>query len=196
MRWICCTAIIGLGLSACEQNAGAPVSTEGIVELSAQFTGDFTLIDKNGAVVTDEDFGGKVRLVYFGFTHCPDVCPVDVGVMSAALTELGDEADEVAAIFISVDPERDTPDVLKDYFAFDERIIALTGSVEAAKAARGAFKVYAQKQLLPDSALEYTVQHQRYFFIVDRSGQPRWGIVGGVSPQELADLLRRNIAEI
>lgn len=193
MRRICCAAIAIFALSACGEEKVQPVPVEGVVQLSGQFTGDFDLIDKNGAPVEDEDFEGKVMLIYFGFTHCPDICPVDVGVISATLNELGDKADEVAPIFISVDPERDTPEALKNFFAFDDRIVALTGSVEAAEEARASFKVFAQKQPLPDSALEYTVQHQRYFFMTDRSGQPTIGVAGGLDPQELAALLRREI---
>jgi len=190
---ICLFAFVALLAAGCAGEQGAAIPTEGVVRLSDQFTGDFDLIDKMGARKTDEDFEGKVMLVYFGFTHCPDVCPGDVNVMSAALNELGDDADEVAPVFISVDPERDTPQALTDYFAFDERIVALTGSVEAAEAARNAFKLVAQKEPLPDSALEYTVNHGRFFYITDRVGQPEYAVVGGVSPQELAALLRRNI---
>lgn len=182
-------------LTACgSEEASSPIPAEGVVALSDQFTGDFDLVDKNGDAVSDEDFEGKVMLVYFGFTHCPDVCPGDINVMSAALNALGDDADEVAAVFISVDPERDTPQTLADYFAFDERITPLTGSLEAAEAARNAFKVYARKQPLPDSALEYTVDHARFFFVTDRAGQPKYGVTGGVSPEELAAILRRSIS--
>ncbi|WP_375201434.1 SCO family protein [Hyphococcus sp.] len=171
----------------------AAIPKEGVIALSSQFTGDFDLVDKAGQAVADEDFEGKVMLVYFGFTNCPDVCPGDIGVMSAALNELGDDADEVAAVFISVDPERDTPQALTDYFAFDQRITPLTGSVEAAEAARRAYKLVAQKEPLPDSAIGYTVNHGRFFYINDRNGQPQHAIIGGVSPQELAALLRREI---
>lgn len=186
-------AFAALLAAGCAGEEGAAIPTQGVVALSDQFTGDFELVDKTGAQKTDEDFEGKVMLVYFGFTHCPDVCPGDVNVMSAALNELGDDADQVAPVFISVDPERDTPQALADYFAFDERLVPLTGSVEAAAAARNAFKLIAQKEPLPDSALEYTVNHGRFFYITDRFGQPEYAVVGGVSPQELAALLRRNI---
>lgn len=179
-------------LTACSNDEPTGVvPTSGVIRLSDQFTGDFDLIDNTGAARVDEDYEGKVMLVYFGFTHCPDVCPGDVGVMSAALNELGEDAGDVAPLFISVDPERDTPEVLTDYFAFDDRIIPLTGSVEAAEAARNSFKQYAKKTPLPDSALEYTVDHGRFFYIADRSGQPTHAITGGVGPQELAALLRR-----
>ncbi len=189
-------AALFLLLAACgQQEPSVAIPTQGVIALSDQFTGDFALVDKTGAPKSDEDFAGKVMLVYFGFTNCPDVCPGDVGVMSAALNELGDEAAEVAPLFISVDPERDTPAALTDYFAFDERIVPLTGSVEAAEAARASFKVSAYKETLPDSAIGYTVNHQRFFFISNRAGQPEYGIVGGLSPQELAALLRREIAK-
>ena len=183
-------------VAACgDGGTSVPIPTEGLVALSNQFTGDFTLVGKSGATVSDEDFKGKVMLVYFGFTNCPDVCPGDVGVMSAALNELGRKADQVAPLFISVDPERDTPSALTDYFAFDDRIIALTGSPAAAAEARAAYKLVATKERLPNSALGYTVNHQRFFYINDRQGQPQLAIVGGVSPQELAALLRREIAK-
>lgn len=186
-------AAIAFALAGCGQQSASPIPTDLVIELSDQFTGDFALVDKNGEPVSDEDFEGKLMLVYFGFTHCPDVCPGDVGVMSAALNELGDMAGEVAPIFISVDPERDTPEALAAYFTFDERIIGLTGSPEAAKAARNGYKLFAQKELLPDSALEYTVNHGRFFYVADRTGQPRIAMLGGLSPQELSAVLRRSI---
>ncbi|WP_425410811.1 SCO family protein [Hyphococcus sp.] len=190
--YICLAAVIAA--SGCSgEDPAAQIPTEGVVALSEQFTGEFDLIDKDGRAVRDEDFEGKVMLVYFGFTNCPDVCPGDINVMSAALNELQEQSSEVAPIFISVDPERDTPEALGDYFAFDERLHPLTGDVSAVKAARDAFKVYAQKQPLPDSALEYTVDHTRYFIITDRAGQPQFAALGGVTPLELAALLRRNI---
>ncbi len=185
--------LASLAILGCSREASTPIPQQGVVALSEQFTGDFALTNTNGEAASDEDFAGKVMLVYFGFTHCPDVCPGDVGVMSAALNELGEDAGEIAPIFISVDPERDTPAVLAEYFAFDERIIALTGSVEAAKAARTGYKLFAQKVALPDSALEYTVEHGRFFYIADRAGQPQYAVVGGVTPAELAAILRRSI---
>jgi len=183
------TALAGCG----REGAAPPAPIQGEIELSEQFTGEFSLVDKNGAPVSNSDFAGKVMLVYFGFTHCPDVCPGDIGVMSAALNELGEAAKEVAAVFITVDPERDTPQALRDYFAFDERIVALTDDMEAIKATQAAYKVIANKQPLPDSALAYTIDHTRFYYVVDRSGQPRKAVIGGVSPQQLADVLRRSI---
>jgi len=180
-----------MALAACSGQPNAPLPNEGVIALSDQFTGDFALVDKTGAPARDEDFEGRVMLVYFGYTHCPDVCPGDINVMSAALNELGDKAGEIAPVFISVDPERDTPEALEKYFAFDERLIPLTGSAEAAAAARASFKVVASKEILPDSALGYTVNHMRFFFVTDRQGQPQYALRGGASPEETAVLLRR-----
>ena len=184
-----------LALAGCGPEQTSALPPEGVIRLSEQFTGDFSLTGADGDTVTDQDFAGKVMLVYFGFTHCPDVCPGDVGVMSAALNELGPDAEKVAAVFISVDPERDTPDVLKDYLSFEPRIMGLSGEVEAVEAAWKAYKVFAQKVPMPESALEYTINHTRFFYVADRSGQPQYGVKGGVSPQELAAVLRRSISE-
>ena len=133
-------------VSACgSEEASGPVPTEGVVALSDQFTGDFELIDKNGEAVTDEDFEGKVMLVYFGFTHCPDVCPGDINVMSAALNALGNEAGEVAPVFISVDPERDTVKAMAEYVGyFHPAIRGWTGpEAQIARAAEGVPIVHA-----------------------------------------------------
>ena len=182
-----------LFVTACgREEAALP---NGVTRLSEQFTGEFSLVGKSGETVNDEDFEGKVMLVYFGFTQCPDVCPGDIGVMSAALNSLGGKASEVAPVFISVDPERDTPEALTDYFAFDERIVPLTGGDEASAEARKSFKIYAQKNEMPDSALGYTIDHTRFFYVADRSGQPRYALLGGATPEELAALLRYAIAE-
>lgn len=182
--------------AACGRETSGPVPVDGVIRLSEQFTGDFALVDKNGAEVADEDFEGRVMLVYFGFTNCPDVCPGDIGVMSATMNELGKDAAKVVPIFISVDPERDTPEALQDYFAFDDRIVGLTGAPEAVETARAGFKATAQKQPLPESAMGYTVNHSRFFYICDGAGQPRYAVAGGVGPQELASILRRTIKEL
>lgn len=193
-RFALWAAIAAVGLAGCGREASQPAGPiKGEIELSDQFTGVFDLIDQNENQVSQESFAGKLMLVYFGFTHCPDVCPGDIGVISAALNELGEDGEEIAPVFISVDPERDTPKALRDYFGFDERIVALTGDMEASRAAQASFKVIAQKQPLPDSALVYTIDHTRFYYIADRTGQPRTAVIGGVSPQELADVLRRSL---
>lgn len=108
--------------------------------------GVFSLTNQHGAVVTDTDFRGRLMLVFFGFTNCPDICPITAKSLSDTMGLLGDKADQVAPIFISVDPARDTPEVMKNYFAsFDARIQALTGSPDAIKQAASAYKAYYAK---------------------------------------------------
>ena len=162
---------------------------------AADIGGRFALVDHHGNRVTQESYSGKYLLIFFGYTYCPDVCPTELLVFGQTLDALGDKAKQIQALFITVNPERDTPEALSAYFGFDDRIVALTGSVDAAARARAAYKLVAQKAPLPDSALGYTVNHGRFFYINDRAGQPQHAIVGGVSPQELAALLRREMAK-
>lgn len=180
--------------AAAAEPAGVEVPPEGLIELSSQFSADFALFDVNGAPLSDDDLRGKVLLVYFGFASCPDVCPLALGRLSGALNELTDaERAEIAPLFITVDPERDTAEAMKAFLSFDDRIIGLTGDRAAVEAAKASFKVYAQAQPLADSALGYTVQHTSLFYLVDRSGQPRFAIQDFLTPQELAEMLRRAI---
>ncbi len=108
--------------------------------------GAFTLTDQDGKTVKDSDYRGKVMLVFFGFTHCPDICPVTTRTLADTLAALGDKAAQVAPIFITVDPDRDTPAVLKTYFAnIDPRITGLTGTPEQLKDVADAYKAYFSK---------------------------------------------------
>jgi protein SCO1/2 len=126
------------------------VATSPSAELANQpppaIGGAFSLIGQNGQAVSDADFRGKLMLVFFGFTNCPDICPITAKSLSDMMGLLGDKADQVAPIFITVDPERDTPEVMKNYFAsFDARIQALTGTPEQIKQAASAYKAYYAK---------------------------------------------------
>lgn len=162
----------------------------GEIELTDLFVADFELVDHNGQPATDERFEGKPMLIYFGFASCPDVCPAALSVLSATLEELGRDADELQTLFITVDPERDTPEKLKSHLAFDDRLLGLTGSVEAVDAAREKMKVYAAKVELSDSALGYTVDHQSLFFLTDQSGKPVRAFDDSLDPQSLAKAIR------
>ena len=101
---------------------------------AAAIGGVFNLTNQNGKAVSDADFRGKKSLVFFGFTHCPDICPVAMATITAAMSALGDKADHITPIFITVDPVRDTPQVMKKYLSnFDKRIVGLTGTEEQVK---------------------------------------------------------------
>lgn len=182
--------LAALTLAAC---SGPPAPPPEAVALSDAFTGDFALESVDGAPVSDEDLEGAVSLVYLGFTNCPDVCPTDIGAISAALNALGAKAGEVQAVFITVDPARDDAATLKSFFSFDERIMPLTGSREALEAAWSGFKAYAKRAALTGD--DYTIDHTRFYYVLDRSGRPIYALPGGGDPATLAELLRVALAE-
>jgi len=137
----------------------------------AKIGGSFTLTNQDGAAVTDADFHGKVMLVFFGFTHCGDVCPATAASFSKILGVLGENASNVAPIFISVDPARDTPEVLKKYLAnFDPRIIGLTGTDEQLKQVASAYKAYFSVNKKDDADENYEVDHSSFIYVMDKNG--------------------------
>ena len=132
--------------------------------------GPFRLVDQNGRAVSDQDFKGKPFIVFFGFTNCPDICPTTLFEMSEVLKRLGPDADRTAALFISVDPERDTPDKLKDYLSsFHARIFGLTGTPEEIAKVEKEYRVYAKKVPLKDG--DYTMDHTALIYLMDRDGK-------------------------
>lgn len=132
----------------------------------------FRLVDHLGRQVGPETFAGKVRLVFFGFTHCPDVCPTGLSLMSQLLEELGPDAKDVQALFVSVDPERDTVPVLKDYISvFSGNILGLTGTPAQVDEATKAFNAYFKK--VPQPSGGYTVDHTASVYLLDRDGNFR-----------------------
>jgi cytochrome oxidase Cu insertion factor (SCO1/SenC/PrrC family) len=133
--------------------------------------GPFTLVDHTGKTVTDQDFRGRYMLIYFGFTHCPDVCPSGLQVMAAALDKVGAKADQVTPILITVDPERDTPEQLASYVSsFHPRLVGLTGSQEQVAAAIKAYRVYAKRVEDPKSSAGFTYDHTSLIYLMDREG--------------------------
>ncbi len=186
------TVIAALLLAACGGGAGDAKPEPGVIELSDQFSADFALVDQNGAVMRDEDIKGRVGVVYFGFASCPDVCPLALGRLSAALNELTPgEREKVAPLFITVDPDRDTPEKLKGFLAFDERITGLTGERAAIEAVKANFKVYAEPEASADSALGYTMQHTSFFYLIDRAGALKVALEDTLTPAEIASAIRR-----
>ena len=131
--------------------------------------GPFHLEDQNGKPVSDQDLKGHPSLVFFGFTHCPDVCPTTLFDMSQLLSKLGPDADRVGAVFITVDPERDTPAVMKDYLSnFDPHLRGLTGDQASINAAIKAYRVYAKK--VPLEGGDYTMDHTAIVYLMDKDG--------------------------
>ncbi len=138
----------------------------------AGFGKELNLTDHNGQPRTLADFRGKVVTVFFGFTHCPDVCPTTLAEMAQVAKALGPEADKLQVLFVTVDPERDTPQVLKQYVpSFHPSFLGLTGDAAATAAAAKSFKVFFQKQ--PVKGGSYSVDHGAGTFILDREGRLR-----------------------
>lgn len=134
----------------------------------------FTLTDQFGEKRSLSDFKGKVVSLFFGFTHCPDVCPTHLARQAEVMRQLGPLADQVAVLFVSLDPERDTTEALKIYMnAFDPRFIALTGTPEETSKVAKQYKIFWQKTPLPGSALIYTIDHTTNSFVIDQKGRLR-----------------------
>lgn len=132
--------------------------------------GQFKLIDQNGRTVTEQDMKGKPFLVFFGFTHCPDVCPTALFDISEVFRKLGPDADRAAALFITVDPERDTPEVIKNYLSsFDPHLRGLTGEQAAVDGVIKAYRAYAKKVPNPDGS--YSMDHTALVYLMDKEGR-------------------------
>lgn len=154
--------------------------------------GPFTLVDQTGKTVTDTDFRGRHMLVFFGFTHCPDICPAELQVLAATLEALGPEASKVVPIFISVDPERDTPEVMADYVKnFGDKFVGLTGSPEQVAAAAKAYRVSYAKFKEKDSATDYSVDHSALVYLMGPNGDYLTHFPYGTSAEKMAETLRR-----
>ena len=158
--------------------------------------GPFELVDHTGRTRSDKDFRGRLMLVYFGFTFCPDVCPADLQAIGLALDKLGNDADSVQPLFITVDPERDTPEHLADYVAlFHPRLIGLSGSLDAVRKAADAYKVYYAKVPLGKDAADYTVDHTAFIYLMDRDGNYLGFFPPGTSADRMVEIIRPRLAE-
>ncbi len=155
--------------------------------------GAFSLTDHDGNRRTEADFRGKVVLVYFGFTYCPDICPVDLAAIAGGLDLLGEEQAAVQPLFVTLDPERDNAH-LGDYLSgFHERILGLTGSLDEIRETANAYKVYFRKA--PGlSADDYSIDHSAFTYLYDQEGTYRGFFPPGSSPQQIADAIRPLLA--
>jgi protein SCO1/2 len=134
--------------------------------------GPFSLIDQNGRKVSERDFLGKYMLVFFGFTYCPDICPTELQVMMSALDRLGPAAERITPVFITVDPERDTPEVLKSYVGnFGPRLQGLTGTAQDIAAVAKAYRVHYAKAANPTAPDDYLMDHTSIMYLMDPDGR-------------------------
>ena len=155
--------------------------------------GPFELTDHNGNKVTDQTYRGRMMLIYFGFTYCPDACPTALGVMSAALDKLDMAADRVVPILITVDPERDTPQVLKDYVSnFHPAMVGLTGTPEQIAQVAKAYRVYYQRA--PGATAEdYLMDHTLMIYLMNGEGKFVKHFSPEVTPDQIADEIRQHL---
>jgi protein SCO1 len=148
--------------------------------------GPFTLTDQSGRTVTDADFRGRWMLVYFGYTFCPDVCPTELQTIAAALDRLGADAAKVQPVFVTIDPERDTPAVLADYVKlFDKRLVGLTGTPDQIRDVAREYRVYYAK-VTPKSASSYLMDHSSFAYLMGPDGRFRTLLQPGESPEAMA----------
>jgi len=160
---------------------------------TALIGGPFTLVDQNGKTVTDRDFRGKYMLIFFGFTHCPDICPAELQVMSAALDALGSKADEVVPIFVTLDPERDTPEAVGAYVKnFGKNFVGLTGSPTAIANAAKTYRVTYSKLEYKgkDGNYGYSIDHSALVYLMDKDGQYLINFTYGTPAAKMTETMR------
>ena len=182
-------ALGGAALLVLSQGGQGPaVQTSG----KALIGGPFTLVDQTGKTVTDQDFRGRYMLVFFGFTHCPDICPAELQVMSAALDALGPKADSVVPIFITLDPQRDTQAAMGAYVKnFGPRFVGLTSSSEQIAAAAKAYRVAYSKFQQDKTSSDYSIDHSALVYLMGKNGEYITHFAYGTPASQITETLRR-----
>ena len=174
--------------------AGAVPAGEVVSTGQADIGGPFQLVDHEGRAVDESLLQGKWSLVFFGFTYCPDYCPTTLAALDATQARLGDKARDLQIVFISIDPERDTPKALKDYLSsdgFPEGVIGLTGTPEQVKAAADAFKAFYQKV---GEGEGYTMNHTLTVYLMGPDGRFRSAVAEELGPERSAAVIERAMA--
>lgn len=159
-----------------------------------QVGGDFQLVNQDGQAVDQTLLNGKWTLVFFGFTYCPDYCPTTLGMLAATKAQLGDKADDLQIVFVSVDPERDTPQALKDYLSsdgFPQGVIGLTGTADQVAAAARVYRAAYQKVGEGD---DYTMNHSLTIYLMGPDGKFRSALAHDMGPDRAAQMIERVMA--
>lgn len=185
LMWVYLAFMVMAGLLAsCQQ--GTSASFIGTDLTGTQFGKPLTLTDHTGKLRSMSDFKGKVVVLFFGYTHCPDVCPTTMSDLKQTMKLLGDKADDVQVLFVTVDPERDTQEVLAQFVpGFDPRFIGLRGTVAEVAANLSEYKVYAAKVSEPGKS-SYTMDHSAGLYVFDKTGAPRIYLGYGEKPANIA----------
>jgi protein SCO1/2 len=162
-------AVATLAIGVTANHVAKTAASASSDKVDSTFTSEFSLVDQDGRPVTAGDLRGRFQLVFFGYTSCPDICPTAMVKIGQVLDELGSDAARMVPIMISVDPERDTPAVLKQFQAqFDPRIVALTGTARQVADALRNFRAFAAKQAGKDG--EYTMDHTSFYYLMAPDG--------------------------
>ena len=192
LSFIAAGFIIGALASAGVLLVNAPSADRVESSGTALIGGPFSLVGEDGKTVTDRDFRGRNMLVFFGFTHCPDICPAELQVIAQALDRLGDMGPKIVPIFITLDPERDTPKAMADYVkSFGPNFVGLTGSPEAIAAAAKAYRVAYTKVENKGSSDDYSVDHSALVYLMDTQGKYLTHFAYGTSAEDMAKNLSR-----
>jgi cytochrome oxidase Cu insertion factor (SCO1/SenC/PrrC family) len=198
VRWLGVAALVALALPQVRLRADdAPPAAQLMDDLMwarGPIGGPFALTDHNGKRRTDAEFRGKLLVIYFGYTLCPDICPADLTAISLALDRLGAAADAVQPIFITVDPERDTAGRLAEYVnAFHPRLLGLTGAPDEIRKVATAYKTYYAKAADGRSA-DYAVDHTAFIYLVGRDGQYLGFLPPSTTPERLSEVIRQKLS--
>jgi len=174
----------------CDNLTPAKSPFKAIDVTGAPMGGELRLTDHNGKPRTLADFRGKVVLVNFGYTQCPDVCPTTLADLAGAMKKLGADASQVQVLFVTVDPKRDKPELLREYLpAFDPSFLGLYGDADATKKVESDFRIYAQERPGKTPGT-YTVDHAAQTFVFDRNGKLRLVMGYGMAPEAIASDVR------
>ncbi len=183
-----CVVAGGMGYAAAELLSPSRVVTIGAPAIG----GPFALLDQNGETRTDRDFRGRWMLIYFGYTNCPDVCPTSVALMSEVMERLGGRAARIVPIFITVDPDRDTPQVLKEYLlSFGPKFVGLTGPTSHIASVASEYRVYSARRTLKGGG--YAVDHSNVIYLMDPAGKFAANYDNSQGPDAIADDLKKRL---
>jgi cytochrome oxidase Cu insertion factor (SCO1/SenC/PrrC family) len=193
-------SLVGCGTVFCddvtvaEEQPSAAQMMDDLMYGHGSVGGPFTLTDQTGKPRSDTDFRGKLMIVYFGYTYCPDVCPTDLMAITQALDALGPAATEVQPIFITIDPERDTP-LLADYIAaFHRSFVGLTGSAQQIRTVANAYKAFYVKVQDARSG-DYSIDHAGVIYLMGRNGEYLGFMPPQTNPDRLTEILRNHLAK-
>jgi protein SCO1/2 len=191
-------ACVCYGFSAPVAFAHNPAATAGKAASAGQLGGPFNLTDHHGRPVSDADFRGRLMLIYFGYTNCPDICPLDAHNIAVAMDQLGDKGRSVQPLFITIDPARDTPERLTEWLTpIHPRFLGLTGTADQIAAVTKAYKVEYERMpaQTPDS-YEFTFSHTGLIFLMDTDGQFLSLLPSGTEPEEIVDEVDKHLPQL